>query len=122
MWNVLFLTIVTVANGQERSVLTACVLAERGTNRLFYNYDRSAAAVDLAVQYANEAILADRNLVLQKHYVDIGSACSAKSRIGQFVMDLVQKGVNCDVYIGPGTLNIYCTMLQKKYQQLLFHP
>ena len=102
---IFFLSLVsTNARDQEATVLTACILAERGSDALFYNYDRSAAAVDLAVQYANEAILAERNLFLQKYDVNIGSTCSARSTIGSFALGLKDRGINCDVFIGPGTV------------------
>ncbi|OQV16420.1 Atrial natriuretic peptide receptor 1 [Hypsibius exemplaris] len=90
------------APSRSARTLTVCLLVERGTNTLFYNFDRSAAAVDLALQYANDVILSDYNITLHSYYSDIGSTCSLRNHIMTYAMDLMSVGVKCDVYIGPG--------------------
>ena len=86
----------------ETRTVTMCVMAERGSDDLFHNYDRSAAAVEMAVQYANENILAEQSFNLTQLDINIGSTCPVRSKIGSYVMDLVMRGINCDVFIGPG--------------------
>jgi hypothetical protein len=86
----------------EFQSLTICLLVERGTNNLFYNFDRSAAAVDLALQYANDELLYSNNITLNSVYTDIGSTCSSRNHIVSYAMDLMSRGIKCDVYIGPG--------------------
>jgi hypothetical protein len=92
-----------------RTQLNACLLMERGTS-LWYNYDKSAGAIDLALAYVNEQILSSIGFTLLTTYNDTGSTCSAKNHAVSFAMDLIEKGINCDVFIGGG----------KKDGQLIF--
>ena len=82
--------------------LNACLLVERGTKSLFYSFERSAAAVDLAVQYANDVILYGLKITLNTTYTDIGSTCDARNHLVSYAIGLRDTGVVCDVYIGPG--------------------
>ncbi|GAV02533.1 hypothetical protein RvY_13082-2 [Ramazzottius varieornatus] len=82
--------------------LNACLLVERGTQNLFYSFERSAAAVELAVQYANDVILYRVGISLNTTYTDIGSTCEARNHLVAHAMGLRDRGTICDVYIGPG--------------------
>ncbi|OWA52553.1 Atrial natriuretic peptide receptor 1 [Hypsibius exemplaris] len=80
-------------------VLNACLLTERTS---WYNYDRSAAAVDMALNYANDEILAPVGMHLVVSYSDIGTRCDAKNHAVTFAMDLIYRGIHCDAFIGAG--------------------
>lgn len=98
---ILFFTMKTV--GQTE--LTACLFVERGSNgRLFYDFDRSRAAVDLAVAYVNEVIL-PTNISIRIVYKDAGPNCAARNHIVALALELmVMDQQVCSVFIGPGKL------------------
>jgi hypothetical protein len=85
----------------EVTNVTACLLIERGNPRLLYDYDKAAAAIDLAVSYVNDNIFPP-DLHLNTVYSDIGNSCGGQNKILSVAMNLWQGGVECAVYIGPG--------------------
>ena len=88
--------------------LLACLMIERRTGqRVVYDYDRSVAAIDLAVQYSNNFLMPP-GFNLTTFYVDIGSKCSPKPHITGYAMNLRYSGILCDVYIGPGKRRQLC--------------
>ena len=100
-------TVWTMVFGTNSTTLHACKVAERRSVGLFYDYDRTAPAVDLAVQYVNEIILSSINFYLTYTYVDIGpnysSASHALSYFMQKAWNMHGNNLNCDVFIGPGS-------------------
>ena len=111
-----FIIWVRCDNGVE---LTACVLMERGTDDLFYNYDRHVAAMDLAVDYANDEILSSRQIKLTKYYVDIGPKCETKNHIVSFAIDLFEKGMDCSVFIGPGVPKLNLQLYKEIFDHMI---
>ncbi|OQV16974.1 Atrial natriuretic peptide receptor 1 [Hypsibius exemplaris] len=83
------------------TTLNVCSVIEKGQNALVYNYLRAAAAIDMAVEYANDAILPD-DVRLKFFYKDGGSVCSANNKAVESALDWTKEGVQCNVYIGPG--------------------
>lgn len=81
--------------------LRACVIIENGSDTSFFDYDESVAAIDLAVEFANENILPNY-IQLTTSYVKMNSGCSERNHIVAEVMNLWAQGQWCDVYIGPG--------------------
>ncbi|OWA52552.1 Atrial natriuretic peptide receptor 2 [Hypsibius exemplaris] len=86
-------------SASTKVVLNACLLTERTS---WYNYDRSAAAVDMALEFSNEQILAPVGMHLVLTYSDIGTSCAAKNSAVAFAMDLIYRGIHCDAFIGAG--------------------
>ncbi|XP_055346499.1 atrial natriuretic peptide receptor 1-like [Paramacrobiotus metropolitanus] len=81
--------------------LTVCSVIESGNDMLVYNYQRAAAAIDLAIEYANEVILpADLRLILR--YKNGGTVCGANNVAVRRALEWMKEDVQCHVYIGPG--------------------
>ncbi|OQV12410.1 Atrial natriuretic peptide receptor 1 [Hypsibius exemplaris] len=79
-----------------------CVMMERNMKGAVYDYNKMGAAFDLALSYAKESVL-PAWLNIRKVYRNIGNVCSYKTGIVAHAMYLWQeKGVNCDIYMGPG--------------------
>ncbi|XP_055351643.1 atrial natriuretic peptide receptor 1-like [Paramacrobiotus metropolitanus] len=81
--------------------LLACFMSEGGSDDLFYNYQRSAAAVELALEYTNQVLLPG-NITIQRLHVDLGPTCPDKVHVVSYAMQLMESGIKCDVYVGPG--------------------
>ncbi|OWA52554.1 Atrial natriuretic peptide receptor 1 [Hypsibius exemplaris] len=92
-------TKLTTSFPAAKTTLNACLLTERAS---WYNFDRSAAAVDMALDYSNERILAPVGLHLVITYSDLGTTCEAKTSAMAFAMDLIYRGIQCDAFIGAG--------------------
>lgn len=103
-----FLTLMSeaadVVDGNYTQLL-ACVFSEGGSDSLYYNYDRSEAAVDLAISYANYEILHPLGLELSIYYPDPGPVCSSRNGYGSVLMDMIQRGLKCDIFLGPGEIS-----------------
>ena len=89
------------ANGAGNKVLTICSIIERGSRQLLADYDRLAAAMDLAIQTANRDILPD-GVTLTLVYKDGGRICAPKSATIGRIVEWAQQNVSCNIYIGPG--------------------
>lgn len=85
-----------------RRTLRACLLIERGSDDLLYNYDKAAGAMALALQYSNEQLLNPLGINLVTTYYDIGSTCAARNHIVAIAMYLINQKIRCNVYIGVG--------------------
>ena len=81
--------------------LTMCYMIERNTSGIIYDYNKAAAALDLAMDYANNYVLPS-HLKLSSVYSDIGQTCSSRSHVIANALELRRAGIDCDVYIGPG--------------------
>ncbi|XP_055344054.1 atrial natriuretic peptide receptor 1-like [Paramacrobiotus metropolitanus] len=81
--------------------LRGCILMERGNTYDLHDYDKSAAAIELAVEWVNQNVF-PANLTMQTIYVDIGSRCSGKPMVLSYAMDLWQRNITCNAYFGPG--------------------
>jgi hypothetical protein len=92
------------------TVLTMCYLIEKNTMGANYDYNRAAAALDLAKDYANDYVLSDE-IKLISTYRNIGSTCGFSSHIIGHALKLQENGINCSVYIGPGRLRLKSTLM-----------
>ncbi|GAU91889.1 hypothetical protein RvY_04062-2 [Ramazzottius varieornatus] len=81
--------------------LTMCYMLERNGVGTIYDYNKAAAAMDMALDYATNNILPS-HVRLAGRYRDIGNVCSARTHIVGHALDLKDEGVSCAVYIGPG--------------------
>ncbi|OWA50761.1 Atrial natriuretic peptide receptor 1 [Hypsibius exemplaris] len=90
-------------NGTKPSptVLTMCYFIERKTTGVIYDYDKAAAAMDLALTYTNDFILPP-DIQIRSVYTDIGRGCSTRTHVVGQAMKQRADGINCSVYIGPG--------------------
>ena len=82
--------------------LTMCYLIERNTSGMIYDYNKAAAALDLAMDYSNNFILPPE-IQLRSTYRNLGRRCMAKSHIVAHAQGLKEDGIDCHVYIGPGS-------------------
>jgi hypothetical protein len=78
-----------------------CSVIEDGNDTLVYSYQRAAAAIDMALEFANEVILPPE-VKLKFFYKDGGSICSADNKAIESALAWMKEGVNCDLYLGPG--------------------
>jgi hypothetical protein len=105
---VAFLFILVTAEENQNSsinsptVLTMCYLIERNMPGSIYDYNKAAASLDLAMEYANNYVLPPE-IKLTNVYRNIGRTCTGRSSVVAYAMKLQEDGVNCSVYIGPGT-------------------
>ena len=85
-----------------RSILI-CLLIERshGDRSVFYDYDRVASAIDIALDYVNKDVLL-KGFKFTTFYKDIGKTCLKKNDIVKYALQVLTSGVNCDAYLGPG--------------------
>lgn len=97
-------------------VLTACVFAERDTFGTVYDYDRSQVAVAMATEYSNDYIVPPDYRV-HVLYRDIGQICSGKNHVVGHAMSLLQEGVKCDVFIGPGTPKVSVSPFGRSFER-----
>jgi hypothetical protein len=86
---------------QNTTVLTMCYLIEKDIEGSIYDYNKAAASLDLAMDYANNYVLPP-NIRLTSVYRNIGKTCSRRNNIMAHAMKLNDDGINCSVYIGPG--------------------
>ena len=89
--------------------LTMCYFIERNTRGIIYDYNKAAAALDLAMSYANDVILPPE-VQLTSVYRDIGRTCGGKTEVVGLALKLRDDGVNCSVYIGPGNEKHECNL------------
>lgn len=82
--------------------LMACLFIERGSPDLLYNYDKSAGAIDMALEHANERLLNPSGYELVTIYRDLGFKCSPRNHVVTIAEALKQLHVRCNVYIGVG--------------------
>ena len=85
----------------EKVTLNVCTLVETGNPGFMIDYNRIAAAIDVAVIHANENILA-KALKIVKIYKDAGSICDVESLAVSRILEWVGEGITCNIYIGPG--------------------
>ncbi|OQV20223.1 Atrial natriuretic peptide receptor 1 [Hypsibius exemplaris] len=81
--------------------LNVCTLVETGNPAFMIDYNRIGAAIDVAIKHANENIL-PKNLRISKIYKNAGTECAAVPPIIRRTMEIIQEGVVCNIYIGPG--------------------
>ena len=90
------------------TTLTICSVIETAQNSenttLVYNYLRAASAIDMAIEYSNDAILPP-DVQLKFYYKNGGKICAANNEAIRSALDWIKEGVSCDVYIGPGEFN-----------------
>jgi hypothetical protein len=101
-----FIILISAEENQNSSinsptVLTMCYLIERNMPGSIYDYNKAAASLDLAMEYANNYVLPPE-IKLTNVYRNIGKTCTRRSTIVAYAMKLHEDGVNCSVYIGPG--------------------
>ncbi|OQV13911.1 hypothetical protein BV898_11906 [Hypsibius exemplaris] len=85
----------------NNTTLNMCSVIERGNINLVYNYRRAAAAIDMALEFANE-ILLPPEIQIAFHYKDGGDICAADNKAIGSAIEWVKEGVNCNIYLGPG--------------------
>jgi hypothetical protein len=92
-----------LANRSESAiVLRPCMMINRNTfGNMIFDFDKSAGAVQLALDYVTNNVLPD-DVVLEMVYINLGPICNAKSLVVSHAMNLWDKGINCNAYIGPG--------------------
>ncbi|OQV18988.1 Guanylate cyclase 32E [Hypsibius exemplaris] len=86
-------------------VMNLCVILERDHYLLTANYDKLAAAIDLALAYAKDEVLLESGIVLNKTYRDGGRNCEVNNLSAAAAMQLFAGGLMCDAYLGPGCVN-----------------
>ena len=79
-----------------------CSVIEKGNVILVYNYRRAAAAIDMALEFAHELVLPP-GVEIKFHYKDGGDVCAADNRAIGSAIDWMQEGVDCHIYLGPGS-------------------
>jgi hypothetical protein len=86
----------------NRNILI-CLLIERshGDRSVFYDYDRVASAIDIALDYVNNNFLKN-GFKFSTFYKDIGRTCSKKNDVVKYALQVLTSGVNCNAYLGPG--------------------
>ncbi|OWA53394.1 hypothetical protein BV898_17825 [Hypsibius exemplaris] len=85
-----------------KEMLLVCLLIETNSEgTLYYDYDKSAAAIDLALEYANNDIL-PTNMTMIKHHESMGSTCTPHNHAASRLMKLAEEHFQCSVIIGPG--------------------
>lgn len=108
-WAICYCCLLQTQCGQATELipLTMCVLMERDTEGLIYDYRKSEAAVNMAVETANENILAP-NFRIDVIYRDTGNNCPDPGLTSgaAHVLSLRDTGINCNLYIGLGKLPI----------------
>ncbi|OQV12254.1 Atrial natriuretic peptide receptor 1 [Hypsibius exemplaris] len=90
-------------------VLTVCWLLEEDS--YFTSYNRTASAVDLAIEHANKFIMPE-SLKLQYVFGSTGNSCSHTMYSAALtVYDFYQKGITCNMFLGSScshtTASIY---------------
>ena len=89
------------------TTMNLCVIMERDSARVAVNYDRLAAAIDLALTYVEEEVLFHTGVALRMTYRDGGRVCDNNHIAAMAAMKLWTDGIHCDAYLGPGqSLNI----------------
>jgi hypothetical protein len=96
--------IVLPENPHAPETMTMCVLMETNTTGAVYDYTKLGAAFDLALEYARESILPPW-MSVRKVYENLGNLCSTTNGIISHALSLIDAGINCNVYIGPGEFN-----------------
>ncbi|XP_055329526.1 atrial natriuretic peptide receptor 1-like [Paramacrobiotus metropolitanus] len=95
---------------QPQNNITVCTIIEAGSRDSIVDYNRIAAALDIAVQHANKFIL-PKDLHLVRLHKSSSGVCTPKNTALSRFLEWVVEGVTCDVYIGPGcteaTFDIY---------------
>ncbi|XP_055346208.1 atrial natriuretic peptide receptor 1-like [Paramacrobiotus metropolitanus] len=83
--------------------VTICVMYERNTVGLLYDFNRAQPALDMALTYVNEAVVAP-DMYVNAIYRDIGPYCTdpGLTNAAQHALYLHDQGIHCDVYLGPG--------------------
>ena len=91
----------------QNTTMNLCVIMERDSARVTVNYDRLAAAIDLALTYVEEEVLFHTGVALRMTYRDGGRVCDNNHIAAMAAMKLWTDGIHCDAYLGPGqSLNI----------------
>ena len=86
-----------------RTQVMVCLMMESGP-KLWYDYDKSSAALDLALSFVNQNILADIGLHFDTTFQNTAHSCAYKNHAVTYALELIDKGIHCDVYIGGGEL------------------
>ncbi|XP_055352763.1 atrial natriuretic peptide receptor 1-like isoform X2 [Paramacrobiotus metropolitanus] len=92
-----------ISQSDDRVNVTMCVMYERDTVGLLYDFNRAQPALDLALTYVNEAVVAP-DMFIRAIYRNIGTSCTdpGLTYAAQHALYLHDQGINCDVYLGPG--------------------
>ncbi|XP_055354563.1 atrial natriuretic peptide receptor 1-like [Paramacrobiotus metropolitanus] len=82
--------------------LRACLFIERDlAGHTYYGYEKAAAAMDFALEYANELIMPQK-VKLSMQHIDIGTECRERNHLAAMMLNMIDTGYICDVIIGPG--------------------
>ena len=74
------------------------------------SYNRTAAAIEIAVEQANAYIL-PANVQVKLNFRDAGPDCYSVQGPIVGALDLVTKNIQCHVYVGPGSVYHDCSVL-----------
>ncbi|XP_055329521.1 atrial natriuretic peptide receptor 1-like isoform X2 [Paramacrobiotus metropolitanus] len=117
-WDVRKCEVSNVISTRPQNNITVCTIIEAGNRNSIIDYDRIAAALDIAVKHANKLILPNGFHMVRLHKSSSGTCAPKNTALNQF-LEWIMEGVVCDVYIGPGcteaVLDIYkAAEFQKK--------
>ncbi|OWA52494.1 Atrial natriuretic peptide receptor 1 [Hypsibius exemplaris] len=86
----------------DRNIMI-CLLIERshGDRSVFYDYDRVASAIEIALDTVNKDVLKN-GFQFKTTYKDIGRTCLKKNDVVKYALQVLTSGVNCHAYLGPG--------------------
>ncbi|OQV18989.1 Atrial natriuretic peptide receptor 1 [Hypsibius exemplaris] len=90
---------------QGDTVMNVCVIMERDSQKVTVNYDKLAAAIDLALNYVEEEVLVDTGITLRHIYRDAGRICGTNHIAARAALKLFTDGIECDAYLGPGCVD-----------------
>lgn len=79
-----------------------CIIMEAGSTTIIADYDRLAAAGDLALQYIEGEIL-PAEVKIRKIVRSAGSSCGSTYVAAKEALKLFEEGIDCDVFVGPGS-------------------
>ncbi|XP_055342426.1 atrial natriuretic peptide receptor 1-like [Paramacrobiotus metropolitanus] len=81
--------------------LQACMFTNQYEKSSTFDFSKGGAAVDLALEYVRDNVLPD-DVSLEMVIQDLGPQCGTDSHVTSYAMDYFYRGLNCNVYIGPG--------------------
>ncbi|OQV15548.1 Atrial natriuretic peptide receptor 1 [Hypsibius exemplaris] len=92
----------SVANRSDGIILDVCMFINRfSQGRLINDFDKAAAAVQLALDHLRSSLLPD-NVAFNVTYTDLGAVCRDISNVVNHALQMTDEGIRCSVYIGPG--------------------
>ena len=83
-----------------------------------FSYNRTAAAIDIAIEQANAYIL-PTNVQVKLNFRDAGPDCYSVQGTVVRALDLVTKNIQCHVYVGPG---MQCNSVHFLMRHLKWRP